>query len=85
MTQVRALATATLRRVQTRYAAAAAGPPSAEVAHRQLVADDIKRFFERSADTMRPAAMPQPPPGAPIGDYDLDYLLGIDVCRFRMD
>jgi hypothetical protein len=84
MTQVRALATATLRRVQSRYAAPAPGQPSAEVAHRQLVVDDIKRFFERSADTLRPATTPQPPPGAPIGDYGLDYLLGLDTCRIRL-
>jgi len=83
MTQVRALATQTLRRVQSRYAATAAGQPTAELAHRQLVVDDIKRFLERSADTMRPADTLQPPPGAPIGDYDLDYLLGIDTCRIR--
>ena len=28
---------------------------------------------------------PQPPPGAPIGDYDLDYLLGLDSCILRMN
>ncbi len=83
MTQVRALATQALRRLQTRYAVPAPAQPSAEQAHRQLVVDDIKRFFERSADTMRPATPLPPPPGAPIGDYDLDYLLGIDVCRIR--
>jgi hypothetical protein len=83
MTQVRAIATQTLRRLQTRYAAPAPGQAAAEQAHRQLIVDDVKRFFERSADTMRPAEPLQPPPGAPIGEYDLDYLLGIDVCRIR--
>jgi hypothetical protein len=32
---------------------------------------------------MRPATPPDPPPGAPIGDTGLDYLLGIDICRVR--
>ena len=83
MTQVRAIATQTLRRLQTRYAAPAPGQATAELAHRQLIVDDIKRFFERSADTMRPAEPLQPPPGAPIGEYGLDYLLGIDICRIK--
>jgi hypothetical protein len=83
MTQVRAIATQSLKRLQTRNAAAAPGQVAAESAHRQLIVDDLKRFFERSADTMRPAETPQPPPGAPIGEFGLDYLLGIDVCRIR--
>jgi hypothetical protein len=46
------------------------------------MASDIKRFVERPFDSMRPAAMPAPPPGAPIGDVGLDYLLGFDVCAW---
>jgi hypothetical protein len=83
MTQVRAIATQSLKRLQTRNAAVAPGQVAAELAHRQLIVDDLKRFFERSADTMRPAETPQPPPGAPIGEFGLDYLLGIDICRIR--
>ena len=77
MTQVRALASQALRRLQTR-------PPStvpAEQAHRQLIVDDVKRFFEQGMDLWRPAAVPAAPPGAPIGDTGLDYLLGLDICR----
>jgi hypothetical protein len=81
MMQVRALAMQTLRRLQTRHATPVAA--AAEHAHRQLIVDDLKRFFERTADTLRPADTPAPPPGAPIGDFDLDYLLGMDACRYR--
>lgn len=81
MTQVRAIATQTLRRLQARNTAPVT--VAAEQAHRQLIVDDIKRFFERPADTMRPAATPGPPPGAPIGDTGLDYLLGLDICWVR--
>ena len=51
MTQVRAIASQTLRQLQTRNAAPAPASAVAEQAHRQLVVDDIKRFFEQSADT----------------------------------
>jgi len=78
MTQVRAIATHTLRRLQARFTPPVAAV--AEQAHRQLVVDDIKRFLEQPADLLRPAAIPAAPPGAPIGDYGLDYLLGLDGC-----
>jgi len=54
-----------------------------ERAHRQLLADDIKRFLDRPYTELRPATIPTPPPGAPIGDFGLDYLLGLDSCRWR--
>jgi hypothetical protein len=79
MAQVRALATQTLRRLQTRTSAPLAA--IADQAHRQLVAEDIRRFLERPFDSMPPASPTGPPPGAPIGDMGLDYLLGLDVCR----
>ncbi len=85
MTQVRALATQTLRRVQTRYAASAPGQAAAEQAHRQLVVDDIKRFFERSADTMRPADIPQPPPGAPTWGLRVGLPAGIGHVQDQMN
>ena len=81
MMQVRAIATQTLKRLQTRYALPTT--PAAEFAHRQLIVDDLKRFFERDADTIAPAATPAAPPGAPIGMFDLDFLLGVDYCRIR--
>jgi hypothetical protein len=85
MAQVRALAAAKLRGLAAErpVTGGAPGPTPAMRAHRDLLASDIARFLARPYDAMRPAAVPSPPPGAPIGDYGLDYLLGIDVCRVR--
>ncbi|MEZ5316590.1 MAG: zinc-dependent metalloprotease [Vicinamibacterales bacterium] len=83
-TQARAIATAKLKAIETRAEAAPAGAAApgsfAWQAHRALMASDIKRFVERPYDNMRPATLPDPPPGAPIGDVGLDYLLGLDAC-----
>lgn len=65
LTQVRAVATQTLRQVRQRSAAAVKAP--AEQAHRQLIVDDITRFLDQGMDLLRPAVPPSPPPGAPIG------------------
>jgi hypothetical protein len=81
LTQVRAIATQTLRRLQQRNTLTVAAV--AEQAHRQLIVDDIKRFFDQGMDLLRPAPTPAPPPGAPIGDTGLDYLLGLDGCIWR--
>jgi hypothetical protein len=85
MTQVRAIATQALKSLPTRATLlpANAGTNTAERAHRQLLADDIKRFLDRPYTELRPASIPAPPPGAPIGDFGLDYLLGLDICRIR--
>lgn len=82
MPQARAIAALTLKDLQTSYEAPATGDV-ANRAHRMLLANDIKRFFERPFDAMRPAVVPAPPPGAPIGDYGMDYLLGLDACGWR--
>jgi hypothetical protein len=79
LTQVRAIATETLRRLQARYTPVAV-TAVAEAAHRQLIVDDIRRFLDQAAGALPPAAIPEPPPGAPLGDYDLDYMLGLDTC-----
>jgi hypothetical protein len=78
MTQVRAIAVQTLRRLQQKNTGPV--PAAAEQAHRQLVVDDIKRFMEQGMDLWRPAATPAPPPGAPIGDTGMDYLFGLGRC-----
>lgn len=86
--QVRAIATQAVRTLTARASATqiqagAAGISMAQRAHRQLLADDIKRFLDRPYTELRPAAIPTPPPGAPIGDTGMDYLLGLDACRWR--
>jgi hypothetical protein len=84
MTQVRAIATQTLRGLQTRSTLLPANAANAaERAHREMLTDDIKRFLERPYTELRPPNTPGPPPGAPIGDFGLDYLLGLDYCIIR--
>jgi hypothetical protein len=84
MTQVRAIATQSLKALPTRPSLLpGAAATAAERAHRQLLADDIKRFLDRPYAELRPSAIPAPPPGAPIGDTGMDYLLGLDSCAWR--
>ncbi len=71
--QVRAMATFKLGKLGARLRSEAA-TGEAEQAQRSLLAADIKRFIERPADVSRPMPAPEAPPGAPIGDYPLDWL-----------
>jgi hypothetical protein len=81
MTQVRAIATQALKALPTRASLLASNTTNgAERAHRQLLADDVRRFLDRPYTELRPANIPAPPPGAPIGDFGMDYLLGLDAC-----
>lgn len=86
MSQVRAIATYKLKALQQRLSArgAVVTAATAERAHSQLLASDIQRFIEKPNDpTARIATMPSPPPGAPIGDAAMDYLLGLQpACDF---
>jgi hypothetical protein len=69
--QVRAIASLKLSKLAVRSEAGGGEP---EQAQRTLLAADIKRFLERPADPARPMPSPSAPPGAPIGDYPLDWL-----------
>jgi hypothetical protein len=71
--QVRAVATLKLGKLAARLRSEAT-TTEAESAQRNLLAADIKRFLERPADVARPMPAPEAPPGAPIGDYPLDWL-----------
>jgi hypothetical protein len=71
--QVRAVASLKLGKLATRLKAEA-GTTEADQAQHALLSADIKRFLERPADPARPMPAPEAPPGAPIGDYPLDWL-----------
>jgi hypothetical protein len=76
MPQVRALATQALAR---RVGAQAGGWLGA--AHEELLAQDIRRFLERPAPVAASPALPQSPPGPPIGEPALDYLRTLEpIC-----
>lgn len=80
MSQVRAIATFKLKGLQQRLVGrgAIAAASVGERAHAQLLASDIQRFLDKPGDpSARIATMPAPPPGAPIGDAAMDYLLGL--------
>jgi Met-zincin len=73
--QVRAIASLKLSKLAARLRTAVART-EADTAQRTLIAADIKRFIERPLDPARPIPLPAPdaPPGAPIGDWDQDWL-----------
>ena len=79
MAQVRAVANAHLERTQYRVNAMTADAAmsegiDADVASWRLVAMDIQRFMDRPAEPYSLPALPNAPPGAPIGQPALDFL-----------
>jgi hypothetical protein len=76
MPQVRATASASLRRLQSRMQAPSTA--AADAAHAQLIAADIKRFLERPMEPAKPLAAQDVPPGAPIGSLEEDWC-GMDA------
>ena len=72
--QVRAIASFKLSKLAKRIAGSEAEGNDGEQAHRQLLAADIKRFLERPTDPARIMPAPDAPPGAPIGDYPMNWL-----------
>ncbi|MEX2271047.1 MAG: zinc-dependent metalloprotease [Vicinamibacterales bacterium] len=74
MPQVRAEAQAALVQVgSTSGGQSGMGTDAAARAHHLLLATDIKRFIERPMEPARIMPLPQPPPGAPIGDPGMWY------------
>jgi len=69
MPQVRAEASAALARLQGDGL-----PAGTDDAANKLIAADIKRFLERPMEPVRTPSTFDAPPGAPIGDYPLDWL-----------
>jgi len=81
MSQVRAIATYKLKSLQTKLngRGALATASVGDRAHAQSLSTDIARFLEHPNDaTLRIPAMMPAPPGAPIGEAAMDYLLGLD-------
>ena len=74
MPQVRAIASMKLERKAAELSKAAAAADVPAVAHAVAIARDIKRFIERPAQPIGPAAATVVPPGAPIGEPAMDWL-----------
>ena len=70
MPEVRAEASSALKQI----ADAAQSAGGTDTSARQLMAADIKRFLERPMEPVRTPTTYDAPPGAPIGDYPLDWL-----------
>ena len=78
--QVRAIASLKLQRL-SRALRRAVGHAEADIAHRSLIAADIKRFLERPAENARLVTTPFAPPGAPIGgDVPQNWLQSPTWC-----
>ncbi len=71
--EVRAIASWKLTKLAARLKADAAGG-ELEQAQRTLLASDIQRFLDRPADPIRIMPAPSAPPGAPIGEPEIDWL-----------
>jgi hypothetical protein len=71
--QVRAVASLKLSKLAARLHSEAV-PSEPEQAQRMLLSADIKRFLDRPTNPARSMPAPDAPPGAPIGDYPLDWL-----------
>jgi len=72
--QVRAIAALKLNRLAARLRNQP-GANDADVAHRALLASDIKRYLENPEEVTKMIVATAPaPPGAPIGDMPMDWL-----------
>ena len=84
--QVRAVAALKLARLRERLdVSGKIATNQAERAQQTLLAADIKRFLERPADPAHPMPAPVQPPGAPIGDVGMDWLLLPPLCTWTPD
>ena len=81
MPQVRAVATKKLSEIQTTSPLGMASPDDS--ASTLLMANDIKRFLERPADSVKTPVTYDAPPGAPIGDPGMDWLAPVGWCDWK--
>jgi len=80
MAQVRAIAVAKLKALQRRVSAAVPTATFADTANRQLIASDIQKFLDRPGEPSRRVNLPGAPPGAPIGDIPMQWLIADTDC-----
>ena len=78
---VRAIASLRLTKLATRLRTSP-GTEDAEIGHRALLAADIKRFLERSQESVGIVPAEPAPPGAPIGDLGEDWLGAPGWCAW---
>jgi len=58
----------------TRGSLAETADAEAQVANARYLADEIKRFLERPSPSAQRLAVPDAPPGAPIGQPAMEWL-----------
>ena len=80
MPQVRAVASLELEELAKRLEREANNGTGDDRAHYTLVARDITRFLERPAEAFGQPDAPPEPPGAPIGDTGMEYLIPDRAC-----
>ena len=80
MPQVRAVASLELQQLAERLEREAGSDDTDGRAHDTLLARDITRFLERPGEAFGQPEVPPEPPGAPIGDMGMDYLIPNPVC-----
>ncbi len=80
MPQVRAVASLELQQLGERLERGAGSGGPDDQAHYTLLARDITRFLERPAEAFGQPDAPQEPPGAPIGDTGMEYLIPDRAC-----
>tara|TARA_Y100000782_G_scaffold101312_1_gene116913 strand:- start:740 stop:1471 length:732 start_codon:yes stop_codon:yes gene_type:complete len=80
MPQVRAVASLELKQLAGRLEREAGTSGLDDQAHNTLLARDITRFLERPAEAFGQPSVPQEPPGAPIGDTGMAYLVPDPAC-----
>jgi hypothetical protein len=80
MPQVRAVASLELEELAARLERESRNGSNGDRAHASLLARDITRFLERPAEAFGQPAPPPEPPGAPIGDAGMDYLMPDPTC-----
>jgi uncharacterized protein DUF4953 len=88
MPQVRAIATLKLRQRMTAWSAQPAVAPDAraisQIAMNGYLADEIRRFLDRPSASVQRPAIPEAPPGAPIGEPAMEWVRRAPFCSVEV-